>query len=180
MKSQPQVLSVSEGKSMIYLIPGIFLIVVAIAFFYFLPILSIILLASAIILFLAETGLEIDVEQMRYRRYKSLFGTKFGLWKIMLNVVEFHITLAVESKTYRTIPYQTNAAWSSRSSTSRSISYDLSYVDELNLNTIVFEFQEYKLCTAIAKQLRQYSNYEVIDHVAIKLEENRQKRMNRR
>jgi hypothetical protein len=98
----------------------------------------------------------------------------------MLNVVEFHITLAVESKTYRTTPYQTNAAWSSRSSTSRSISYDLSYVDELNLNTIVFEFQEYKLCTAIAKQLRQYSNYEVIDHVAIKLEENRQKRTNRR
>ena len=70
--------------------------------------------------------------------------------------------------------------WNNNRGVSKSITYDLSCVDNLSQKKIIFEFQDYELAKKMTKQLRATEKFEVIDHIAIKMLENREKRMNRR
>lgn len=179
MKSTSKVLSVSEGMSLVYLIPGVLLIAVAIPFLFFFPFVGLVLIVTAIILFLTETGLEIDLEQMNYRRYKNTLGIKFGLIKHLPEINEFHLRLAVESKTLRGM-IAPAGNWTNTTGKSKSITYDLSYINSMGEPVILYEFQDYDLAKKMLKQLYATEKFDVVDHIAIKLQENRAKRANRR
>jgi hypothetical protein len=70
---------ISEGRSYAYLAHALFLAIgIAIAAVY-LPIV-LISLVIPVGLFLASTGVEIDINGKRFRRYTKLFGVRRGIW----------------------------------------------------------------------------------------------------
>lgn len=180
MKTTHQLLAVSEGKTMVYLIPGVLIIFLALPFIYFFFPVALALTVIAIVLFLVETGLEFDPEAQRFRRYKRLFASSWGQWHTMTEPVAFHLRLSVESRSFYALPYQPSPTWNGGRASSKSVTYDLSYVNSLDQHFMIYEFQDYDLAKQMVKSIQALNSFEVTNHIALKLQENREKRMNRR
>lgn len=178
MNTSTSTLTVSEGKTLVYLIPGVLIIAVAIPFLFFFWPIALLLLTLAIILFTAETGLEIDLNEMKRRKYKSIFGNKFGIWVDLGEILEFQLKLSVESESIRN-PFPVAGSWNNTSKTQKSITYDLISVDNFSQRKIIYEFLEYKLAKKLLHELNAKGHFETTDYIAIKLEENREKRARR-
>lgn len=175
-------LVLSEGKTLNYLIPIIFCAIAAvISFVLFLP-LGIILAIVTVLLGIIENGLEFNSETMEYRKFQSLFGFFWGSWSKINDPDSFHLRLSVDSHSYRTFSMISNPSFYGRDTTSQSktITYDVVLHTKADQRITIYEFSSYKLALQLAKKLRELESFEVTDHIALKLEENQQKRMNRR
>ncbi|WP_294677075.1 hypothetical protein [uncultured Fluviicola sp.] len=182
MNQTSTTLVINEGKTLNYLIPLIFCALGAlISLVLFWP-LGILFSAIAIILGLIETGLEFNPQTMEYRKYKSLFASKWGEWKKIPDPDSFHLRLSVESHTYRTYAMGASPNYYGNGngrSTSKSITYDIMVKTKNEQWIILYEFLSYKLALNFVKHMRELESFEITDHIALKLEENQQKRMNR-
>lgn len=180
MSPKTNTLIANEGKTLVYLIPGVVIIVISIPFLFFILPIGILLIIGAISLFTAETGLEIDLNNFKYRRYKSIFNSKSGTWKSFSTPTEFHLILSVESESIRN-PYPVGGGgWNNSQNINKSITYDLICIDDLSIRHTLFEFLDYDIAKQMTKRLSNLNQFEVVDHIAIKLQENREKRANRR
>lgn len=174
-------LILSEGKNLNYLIPVLLCgIASAIGFIFFFP-LGILLAIAAVLLGIIESGLEFNTETMEFRRFKSLPGFSWGKWVKIPDPDSFHLRLSVESHSYRT-PMMSSPAYYGRGSKvqSKSITYDIKVHTKTDQWIDIYEFSSYKMALQLAKKLRELESFEVTDHIALKLEENQQKRMNKR
>lgn len=174
-------ITVNEGRTLIYIFPAVFCGIAAlISFVFFLP-LAFFLIGAVIILSLTETGLDYDHSTQQYRKYKSLFGKKWGSWIQLHNPEKFELRLSVERAYARSTFGNVGATtWYGRSGEiAKSITYDLTYDNPTSQDTIIFEFQDYKIAKAFILQLEDLNAQPVVNHIAIKLQENREKRMNR-
>lgn len=181
MKESTTSLVFSEGKNLNYLIPVLLCgIASIISFIFFFP-LGIILAIASVLLGIIESGLEFNAETMEFRRFKSLLGSSWGKWIKIPDPDSFHLYLSVESHSYRT-PIMSTPAYYGRGSTvqSKSITYDVKVYTKTDQWIDIYEFSSYKLALQLLKKLRELESFEVTDHIALKLEENQQKRANRR
>lgn len=181
MNESNPILKISEGKTFNYLIPFIFCAIASlISFVLFWP-LGILLAIVCIVLASVESGLELNKESMQYRKYQALFGNSMGKWHQIENPDSFHIRLSVDSISYRTYGQISSPAYYGRNtiSQSKSITYDLLYLSKNDSWVIMYEFSSYKLVLKAVKKLQELESVEVINHIALKLQENQQKRMNR-
>lgn len=174
-------ITVSEGRSLIYIFPAVFCGIGAIISFWFLPLLSFLLIAAVILFCLTETGLDYNPNTQQYRKYKSLFGEKWGSWEQAVYPEKFELRLSVErAYSKRAFSQIGSTTWYGNSTEiARSVTYDLSYSNSAEKSTIIFEFQSYKLAKQFITQLEALNAQPVIDYIAIKLQENYEKRMNR-
>ena len=62
----------------------------------------------------------------------------------------------------------------------KTITYDVTVHTKSDQKIGIYEFASYKTALKLAACLSALETVEVIDHIALKLEENQQKRMNRR
>lgn len=177
----PPLLTVNEGRTLIYIFPAVFCGIAALISFFFLFPLAILLIGIVVILSLTETGLDYNPATYKYRKYKSLFGKKWGNWEQLINPEKFELRLSVERAYARsTFGNVGSTTWYGRSGEiSRSVTYDLTYDNPTSQDTIIFEFQDYKIAKAFISQLEALNAEPVVNHIAIKLQENREKRMNR-
>lgn len=181
MNKQNSSLKISEGKAFNYLIPIIFCAIASIiSFVVFWP-LGILLAVACILLASVESGLELNMETMQYRKYQALFDSTWGKWLKIEDPDSFHIRLSVDSISYRTYGGLSSPAYYGRGtvSQSKSITYDLLYLTKDGRWITIYEFSSYKSVLKAAKNFLELESVEVIDHIALKLQENQQKRMNR-
>lgn len=174
-------ITVHEGRTLIYIFPAVFCGIAAlISFFFFFPV-AIPLIALVVILSLTETGLDYDPTRQQYRKYKALFGKKWGEWHQLTLPEKFELHLSVERAYSRNAFSQVGSVNYGRQSTeiARSVTYDLSYSSAITKRQIIFEFQSYKIAKKFLLQIEDLGTFPVIDHIAIKLQENKEKRMNR-
>lgn len=181
MKQNASTLVISEGKTMNYLIPIIFCGIAAlISFALFFP-LGILLVLVCIVLGLIETGLEFDLETMQYRKFKSVNGFTWGSWMKIQNPESFHLRLSVENTTYRRFVQSTSPSfYGGSTASSKSITYDIMAHTKTDEWIMIYEFPSYKMALQLVKKMRELESIEVTDHIALKLQENEEKRMNRR
>ena len=173
--------TVNEGRTLIYIFPAVFCGIAAlISFFFFVP-LAIFLVGIVVLLSLTETGLDYNPSVQKYRKYKMLFGKKWGNWKQLHNPEKFELRLSVERAYARsTFGNVGSTTWYGRSGEiAKSITYDLTYDNPTSQDVIIFEFQDYKIAKNFVKQLEDLNTQPVVNHIAIKLAENKEKRMNR-
>jgi hypothetical protein len=180
MKQSSTTLVLNEGKTFNYVIPVVFLAIASIiSFVFFLP-LAIILTIACIALAMVESGLELKSETMEYRKFKSVFGITWGNWVKIKDPDSFHLRLSVESHTYRTYTVGTSPTYYGNGrATSKSITYDIQVLTKTGQWVDIYEFLSYKMALRLVTYLRDLKTIEVVDHIALKLEENQQKRMNR-
>lgn len=173
-------LVLNEGKTFNYVIPVVFLAIASIISFVFFFPLGILLAIICISLALVESGIEFKSDTLEYRRFKSVFGITWGNWVKINNPESFHLRLSVESHTYRTYTMGTNPTYYGNGrATSKSITYDIQVLTKTNQWVDIYEFSSYKIALQLVKHLKELGAIEVVDHIALKLEENQQKRMNR-
>jgi len=183
MSSKPNHLIVAnEGRTLVYIIPAVLCAVAAIPLLFFFFPLAIVFIALTVFLSLVETGLEFNSETNSYRKFKSLFGSKWGEWKRLVDPIEFHLKLSIERE-------YSNNAFSSVGSTNwngssteiaRSVTYDFIYESNTVQHKIIYEFLDYDIAKRFLKEIHLNTSIPVTNHIAIKLQENREKRMNRR
>lgn len=180
--NESSILKLSEGKTLNYLIPIIFCALAALVSFVLFWPLGILLAVICILLASIESGLEFNTEIMQYRKYQALFGNSWGKWIKIQDPDSFHIRLSVESFSYKTFGHLSTPAYYGRGTTaqSKSITYDLLCLTQNDHWITIYEFSSYKLALKAARKLGELESVEVIDHIALKLEENQQKRINRR
>nr|WP_294859874.1 hypothetical protein [uncultured Fluviicola sp.] len=180
MKKTSSTLVISEGKTMTYLIPIVFCGIAAlVSFMLFFPF-GILLTSICILLGLTEIGLEFNLETMQYRKFKSLFGSAWGKWSKVPDLDSFHLRLSVENTTYRRFVQSTSPSfYGGSSASSKSITYDMMARTKNDQWVIIYEFPSYKMALQLVKKMRELESVEVTDHIALKLEQNQQKRMNK-
>lgn len=181
MKQTSTTLILNEGKTFNHPIPVVvFAIASIISFVFFFP-LGILLALFCIAFAMIETGLEFNSETMEYRKFQSVFGVIRGKWVKIKNIDSFHLRLSVESHSYRTYNMMSNPSFYGRGATAqtKSITYDVMALTRDNQWIDIYEFLSYKMALQLVKHLRELDSFEVIDHVALKLQENQQKRINR-
>lgn len=180
MKKTSTTLVISEGKTMIYLIPIVFCGIAALISFALFPPLGLLLTLVCILLGLTEIGLEFNLETMEYPKFKSLFGSASGSWTKIPDLDSFHLRLSVESTTYRRFMQGTSPSfYGGSAASSKSITYDMMARTKNDEWVIIYEFPSYKMALQLVKKMRELESIEVTDHIALKLEENQQKRANR-
>lgn len=181
MNKTSTTLVLNEGKTLNYLIPVLLCGVASvISFVFFFP-LGILLALACILLASIEGGLEFNAETMEYRKFQSLFGQTWGSWLKIKGHESFHLRLSVENHSCRTPMLAAPAFYGNASkSTSKSIIYDVQVLTKTGQYQDIYEFSSYKMALKLINHLRALESVEVIDHIALKLEENQQKRMNRR
>ncbi|MNJ92010.1 hypothetical protein D3C87_96650 [compost metagenome] len=180
-QTSTNLITVNEGRTLVYLFPAVFCGLGAIISFLFSLPLTIILTSLVILLSLVETGLDYNPFTQKIRRYKSLFGKKWGIWRQVANPEKFDLRLSVE-RAYSNYAFsQVGSPGYGRRSTeiAKSITYDLSYSTSKKKATIIYEFQKYKIAKQFIEQLEELNQQPVTDHIAIKLQENLEKRMQR-
>lgn len=174
-------ITVNEGRTLTFIFPAVFLGIGAlISFFFFIP-LAFMLIGMVILLSLVETGLDYNPSTQQYRRYKSLFGNKWGPWKQLENPSKFELRISVE-RAYNRSSFRNvgSTTWYGRSGEiARSVTYDLTYDNASKKDAIIYEFQDYTIAKQFVKQLESLNTQPVINHIAIKLQENLEKRMQR-
>ncbi len=174
-------LTITEGKTLNYLAHAVFCGIGAIiGFALFWPI-GILLAVACILLFLVETGLEFDPATLQYRKFKQLSGSRWGNWVPVTQPESFHLRLSVESETYQRYPLGTSPSYyGSRGASSKSLTYDIQVLNESGEWITIYEFLSYKLALRFLREIGNLERWEVTDHVALKLQENQQKRAARR
>lgn len=181
MNKSSTTLILNEVKTLTYVIPLVFCALAAIISLVLFWPLGTILAILCILLSLIETGLEFDHKTMEYRKFKSLFGCTWGSWIQIKDPDGFHLHLSVESVTYQRVIQGTGPSfYGGLTASSKSITYDIVYLTQTDSWITIYEFSSYKMALKLVKQLRELESIEVVDHIALKLEENHQKRLNRR
>jgi len=182
MNTTKNYLIAREGMTSVYLIPAVIGFALAIPFFFFLWPVAFVLVPLSIILLTTETGFEYNLASNEYRSYKSLFGSKWGEWTTAMQPVRFDLRLSVERE-YTTTPFSgignPGSFYGNSTEIAKSITYDLSYTNSRNQREIMFEFLDYDLAKKFIRELHEHGTVPVTNHIALKLQENQKKRMQR-
>lgn len=179
--SASSLITVNEGRSLIYIFPAVFCGVGAIiSFFFFFP-LVFLLIPIVILLSLVETGLDYNPSSQQYHQFKSLFGKKWGSWDQLINPEKFELRLSVERSFSRSAFSQVGSStYGQFTEIARSVTFDLTYDNHTSQDITIFEFQDYKIAKEFISQLEALNEQPVVNYIAIKLQENIEKRMNKR
>lgn len=169
---------ISEGVVNNYLIPGVFLVIGGIICIVlgagqspWLWIGGILLIAVAILLFTATSGMEIDEKALRFRKYGKFGPLVIGYWKSIPQGLEIRILINIEST-------QRNGAGAIPvpDHSSRVLTYEVASVDTLNHATRLYGFMKYTNAKKAGKILSEIMDVTLNDIVSEKLARNRSRR----
>jgi hypothetical protein len=168
----------SEGFANNYLIPGVFLVIAGIIFimvgrndgFISLTI-GISLLFLAIVLFASTSGLELDLESLRYRKYGKFGPLVIGDWKRLPKVTLVRIQIHSE-----TASRPAGGVFPILSASTKSLTYDVIVFDRMQESTEIYNFLKYRDAKKVGRLLAESLEVNLNDIVAEKLAKNRSRR----
>ncbi|ASS48596.1 MAG: hypothetical protein A3D31_07430 [Candidatus Fluviicola riflensis] len=161
---------ISEGKTNSLVLPAASGLLIGVVTCVFIPVAGLILLAFAVSLFLTTTGLEIDLSGQRFRKYTSYFGLKWGIWHSADSVIAIELKSSAENRIY----YHRTGTRSHKSITYNLITEDISGKEQT-----IYEFKTYKTAKQALKAFSATLHVGMMDYIALKMQENRLKRVNR-
>ncbi|MFT6502395.1 MAG: hypothetical protein ACJASQ_002521 [Crocinitomicaceae bacterium] len=170
-------IDVNEGRKNMYLIQGIFVLIIGTVFFVMgfssmilLSFLGAIIVALAVLMFTASNGLQIDTELNRYRQYANIGGYYNGGWTDFGLVESAQLVLTSENI------YRAGMATQSRAnSMSSSIikTYDVQFILKSSKVITIFEFDKYKHAKQVLKKIEEKMEIPVSNQIAEKMVANR-------
>lgn len=178
--SKHEVHTIQEGMTNHYVIPATVLSFLSAFLFVYIGIPAIILVIAALALFFSVSGMEIDTRQFRYRKYKVIFGLKFGRWIVFSANDSFQLWLSSESGRYLHTTYGTTPVFVAptnfyNGNKSKIITYDLIQVLETGDKQLINDFRTYKNAK-ITLELFGSTGCAIRDKISEKLHENKKKR----
>lgn len=162
--------TINEGNTNNLVIPAVFGIVAGAATCFFSVIAGFLIIGISVTLFATNTGIQIDLQAKRYKKYTEYFGLKLGKWNCLPEYKSVELRLSVESHTY------VSAGYDNSNITHKSISYDLIIENTTGLKYIFHEFLKYKPARETLTVLAENKNIEARDCIAERIRENKAKR----
>lgn len=169
---------ISEGFANNYLIPGVFLVVASIIVImvgsndrFISLIIGLSLLFLAIVLFSATSGLELDLELLRFRKYGKFGPLVLGDWKSLPKATLVRIQIHTETATRTPVGFLPLP-----SAHSKSLTYNVIVFDTAKEATEVYNFLKYRDAKKVGRLLAENLDVNLNDIVAEKLAENRSRR----
>ncbi|PWL24257.1 MAG: hypothetical protein DCO96_14750 [Fluviicola sp. XM-24bin1] len=169
---------ISEGIVNNFLIPGVFLliaglvcVVIGVNGSSITLIVGLVIFAVAILLFSASSGLEIDEETSRYRKYGKFGPLVLGEWKNLPQSVEIRIQIHTETASRGGV-----GALPMPEHKTKSLTYDVIAIDTLDNHVHIFGFFKYADAKTAGKVISEAMEVPLRNKVAEKLAENRARR----
>lgn len=158
-----QKITISEGMSFAYLIPGATLIIFGIVGSQlFLPL--IVAMLPGFALCLSSTGVDIDIESKKYRKYIGFVLFKIGTWSSLDSYTVLELKQSTQQYTKRTF-LQSIVAGGGETITHRT--YDICLSGAAGNTTEVNDFDRYEDAVKCMRTLQKVTKIEPIDHYAI-------------
>ncbi len=161
---------VQLGFTFEYFIPGVLLIIIGGVSFFANIFVATSILVFGISLLLLRTGIEIDANKKRVRKFYELFSFRFGIWVITANYIKVELSQTNESQTMMSRGGQR---------TYETKTYDIVFVNKSGFRRELNDFQNYNTAIQtlqiISKALTIESKNKVADirHAAIQRRKDR-------
>jgi len=171
------ILSINEGLTYEYVIHGSVTIVIALLLLLVSPILTFVFLIVGILLLTISTGIDIDFNNQKLRKFKSIPFLKFGQWidlkKIILIELKYNSNTAkINGPGMSSIGLGVilpNAGGTLKT-------FDLIFHDDVGIETIINQFIKASQATKTLKVLSQISHLKIINHFEEMLMESKKDR----
>ncbi len=155
--------TISEGMSFAYLIPGATLIVLGIVGSQlYLPLVASILPGLA--LCLSSTGVDINMESKKYRKYIGFVLFKIGTWHSLDSYTALELIHSTQQYTKKTF-LQSISAGGGKTVTIKT--FDVCLSDSDGHKTEVNDFDKYEDAVKCLRVLQKVTKIEPVDHYAI-------------
>lgn len=160
-----QITSINEGLTYEYVIHGVVTIVVGLLLLLVTPYLTLIFIIGGIVLLIIKTGIDIDIENQKLRKFKSIPFLKFGEWidlkKIILVELKYNANAA---KT--TGPPQSSFAMGvilpNAGGTLKT--FDLFFQNDVGEEILINQFLKLSQAAKTLKLLEKISHLKVVNH----------------
>lgn len=160
-----QITSINEGLTYEYVIHGVIAIVAGLLLLLVSPILTLIFIIGGIVLLTIKTGIDIDAENQKLRKFKSIPFLKFGEWidlkKIILVELKYNAntarTTGPPSSSFALGVVLPNAGGTLKT-------FDLFFHDDVGEEKLINQFLKASQATKTLKALSQISHLKIINH----------------
>lgn len=164
-----EIIDIDEGLTYDYVVHGlvVFLLGVGLCFFHWIP--GVIILFTGILLIAAKSGLQIDVQSKKARKYINLIGIKNGAWRSLENFKSGRLEFSKEEAEFLS---RTGAR------THRVRSFDLILKDDLAEEVAFHQFTSYNPARKFIAVLQKQFGITIYDvmHESMKKSQNRIRR----
>jgi hypothetical protein len=161
--------AIHEGLTYEYLVPGLFVLLGGGILFVFNTILAIVVVLFGILMMMLSTGLEVDFEHQRIRKYKSILFLKFGEWLYLRNIVQIELRYNSNSVKIKG-PAGTNIVpgfglpWIAPNPGAAAKTFDLYLLDDVGEEKLLNQFLKYGLAIKVLNVLEKVSRIKIINH----------------
>lgn len=128
------------------------------------------LMPISLVFFTMRSGLEVDFEQMRYRRFNILVFVRVGKWKPVLKVDHVQLNIFAENAHSKGVGL---AFTSMPGGSSKTILYSISLVRNRRKPQEVFKFKTYRNARANLDAISAYLEVGKVDKVEEKIRSRR-------
>ncbi|MBI3134243.1 MAG: hypothetical protein HYZ14_06145 [Bacteroidetes bacterium] len=169
---------IHEGLTYEYLVPGLFVLILGGAVCFFSSVPGCIILITGILLMLLSTGIEVDAEGEKMRKYKSILRLKFGTWESLKNTVtvelKYNANAVKISGLFVTQPVGLTSIFPNPGASAKT--FDLYLADDTGEEKLVNQFLKIGLALKTLKALEQIPHLKIINHFEAMLKVQRKDR----
>lgn len=149
--------TLSQGKTYDHAIQGVFTILLGIILVFWLPIFGLLILGG-VGMILLESGIQINSDNNKIRRYHAILNLYFGKWKDLGSIKKIVLTYnGHQSPTYRPLYLSKQPA------TLRT--YDLVFSEPPKKDYVFFEFLAYKIAAKALEELSKITPCEIENQI---------------
>jgi hypothetical protein len=171
------IIDIKEGNTNTFAIPAVGVLIAGLICLLIGPLVGFPIMALGISLFFVKSGMQIDTDGRRYRKYADYFGKKFGTWGTFIPCTKVVLQLSVESQSVGNYFMVGGTGMGANGRTTfKSVTYDIMLTDQLGERLIFHEFMKYKAARQAVSAIADALQLEYTDRVAEKLAENRERR----
>ena len=158
--------TIDEGQTLDFVIHAFIVLAFGTPIVLIHPALYLLPLAIGIALFSISAGIEVDVTNVRIRKYKAIAGYKWGNWKELKKYKAAHLKFHLDNSSNE---FGLNIAGMYVPQSGPARSYDLVFTDENN-NAFEFNhFVKYSKALSTVKALKDIKSLEVVNKFEDKL-----------
>ena len=145
------------GFTFDYFVPGVLLIIIGGVCFFANSFIAFFILIFGITLLLLRSGIEIDPDKKRVRKFYDFFSVRFGMWIYSMNFSKVELSPTNESQTM---------LGRSGEMTYETKTYDILFIDDSGSSKELNDFKSYDTAVHVLDQISLILKLESINEVA--------------
>lgn len=167
---------IHEGSTYEYLTPGFIILIIGLACLAVNSLLTVLLFILGIGIIAISTGIEIDVESQKIRKYKRLMGFTFGNWVDLRQYLIAELKFNSQYAKARSQPLVLFQPLLGTREVKTAKTYDLILTNDMEEKKLFNSFVKVGLALKAVKTLEKMRGLEVINHVDNWVEQRLKKR----